>query len=80
MESEPYHNEGLGWALLTILTVFLIIPILITLSIDNGFAKYAQMRGFSGDCWENSRHERVCNVPTEGAKLANCKFGRNFCE
>ena len=35
------------------------------------------MRGLTGDCWENSRHERVCTVLTEGAKLANCKFWRN---
>ena len=27
-----------------------------------------------GDCWENSRHEKVCK------ETANCKIGRNFCE
>ena len=58
----------------------LIVPGIIILSIDNGFSKFAQMRGLTGDCWENSRHERVCTVPTEGAKLANCKFWRNFCD
>ena len=29
------------------------------LSIDDGWSKYKAMRGFSGDCWENS-HEKVC--------------------
>ena len=78
--NEPYHNEGFGWAFFWIVTMGLVFPSLIILSIDDGFAKFAKMRGLSGNCWENSRHERVCNVPTEGAKLANCKFMRNFCE
>ena len=43
------------------------------LSIDDGFAKFVQMRGMTGDCWENSKHERVCRGDN------NCKFGRNFC-
>ena len=44
------------------------------LSIDDGFNKFAKMRGLNGNCWENSRHEKVC-YPT-----ANCKFWRNFCD
>ena len=43
------------------------------LSIDDGWAKYTAMRGFGGDCWENSKHERVCKDDN------TCKFGRNFC-
>ena len=78
--NEPYHNEGFGIAIFTIVMFGLIFPALMILSIDNGFAKFVQMRGVTGDCWENSRHERICTVPTEGAKLANCKFWRNFCE
>ena len=40
------------------------------------------MRGVTGDCWENSRHEVVCYNPDpeEGQKLAECKFWRNFCK
>ena len=40
------------------------------------------MRGVTGDCWENSRHEVVCYNPDpeEGQKQANCKFWRNFCD
>ena len=60
--------------------MLLVLPGIIILSIDNGFAKFAEMRGVTGDCWENAKHERVCTVPTEGAKLANCKFWRNFCD
>ena len=58
--NEPYHNEGFGWAFLNIVIFTLIVPGIIILSIDNGFAKFAEMRGVTGDCWENSRHERVC--------------------
>ena len=71
--NEPYHNEGFGWAFLNIVIFTLIIPGIIILSIDNGFAKFAQMRGVTSDCWENSKHERVCRGDN------NCKFGRNFC-
>ena len=75
----PYHNEGFGWAFMWIIIMFLVLPSIMILSIDNGFAKFVEMRGVTGDCWENSKHERVCSVPTEGAKLAECKFWRNFC-
>ena len=77
--NQPYHNEGFGWALMWIIIMFLVLPSIMILSIDNGFAKFVEMRGVTGDCWENSKHERVCSVPTEGAKLAECKFWRNFC-
>ena len=80
MTNEPYNNEGVGISFFWIVVLFLILPSLIILSIDNGFSKFAQMRGVTGDCWENSRHERVCTISTEGAKLANCKFWRNFCD
>ena len=39
------------------------------------------MRGVTGDCWENSKHERVCinPDPEEGEKLAK-EFGMPFWE
>ena len=49
--NEPYHNEGFGPAFLTIIIFTLIIPGLIILSIDNGFVKFAEMRGVTSDCW-----------------------------
>tara|TARA_R100000664_G_C2741785_1_gene130151 strand:- start:1243 stop:1488 length:246 start_codon:yes stop_codon:yes gene_type:complete len=70
---KPYHNEGFGWAFLWICIVFLVLPSIIMLSIDNGWEKYVNMRGFGGDCWENSKHEKVCKDNN------TCKFGRNFC-
>ena len=73
MSDEPYHNKGFGWAIYWIVTLTLVIPSFIMLSIDDGFAKFVQMRGGTGDCWENSKHEKVCNDNN------TCKFGRNFC-
>ena len=80
--NEPYNNEGFGWAFLNIVLFGLILPGIIILSIDNGFAKLVEMRGVSSDCWENSRHEVVCYNPNpeDGEKLANCKLWRTFCE
>ena len=73
MSNEPYHNEGFGVAFLCIILFTMVLPALLILSIDDGFAKFVQMRGLSGDCWENSKHEKVCKDDN------TCKFGRNFC-
>ena len=73
MSNEPYHNEGFGVAFLTIIVFTIIVPALMILSIDDGFAKFVSMRGFGSECWQNSKHERVCRGDN------NCKFGRNFC-
>ena len=71
--NQPYHNKGFGWPFFWIVTVGLIFPSIIMLSIDDGFAKLIKMRGLTGDCWENSKHERVCKEDN------TCKWGRNFC-
>ena len=70
---EPYHNKGFGWAFFWIVTISLVFPSIIILSIDDGFSKFVQMRGLSGDCWENAKHEKVCKGEVD------CKFLRNFC-
>ena len=70
---EPYHNKGFGWAFFWIVTMSLVFPSIIILSIDDGFSKFVQMRGLSGDCWENAKHEKVCKGEVD------CKFLRNFC-
>jgi len=80
MENNSYHNEGFGWAFLTIVFFMLVFPAMLLFTSLGTWETFITMHLPDGDCWENSRHERVCNVPTEGAKLANCKFGRNFCE
>ena len=70
---EAYHNKGFGWAFFWIVLMGLIFPSIIMLSIDDGFSKFWKMRGGTGDCWENSNHEKVCKDNN------TCKFGRNFC-
>eukprot|EP01052_Picozoa_sp_SAG31_P027289 SAG31_NODE_2541_length_5536_cov_2.014162_4_plen_72_part_00 len=43
------------------------------LSIDDGFAKLVKMRGGTGDCWENAKHEQVCK-DNNTCKFACAKF------
>ena len=71
--NQPYHNKGFGWAFFWIVTMGLVFPSIIMLSIDDGFAKFMEMRGGTGNCWENSKHERVCKDNN------TCLIGRNFC-
>jgi len=71
--NEPYHNKGFAPAFLWIIFIFFVLPSIAILSIDSGWSKYVAMRGFSSDCWENSKHERVCK------KENTCMFLRNFC-
>ena len=78
--NQPYHNEGFGIAYITLLFFILIFPAMIIFTSLGTWDMFWKMHLPDGDCWENAKHERVCTVPTEGAKLANCKFWRNFCE
>ena len=45
------------------------------MTIDDTWDRFLQKYGdpFTSNCWENSKHERVCNDDN------TCKFGRNFC-
>ena len=70
---KAYHNKGFGPAFLWVIFLFLVVPTIIMFSIDDGWAKFVQMRGINGDCWENAQHEVVCKGEVE------CKFWRNFC-
>ena len=54
MSNEPYHNEGFGVAFVTIVIFTIIVPALMILSIDDGFAKFVSMRGFGSECWQLS--------------------------
>ena len=38
---------------------------------DRFKSKYVS--AWTSECWQNSKHERVCRGDN------NCKFGRNFC-
>ena len=73
MSNQAYHNKGFGVAFLWIMLLFIVLPAIMILSIDDGFAKFVSMRGFGSECWQNSKHERVCKDDN------TCKFGRNFC-
>ena len=43
--------------------------------MDDTFARVIKKYGdpIRSECWENSKHERVCRGEN------TCKFGRNFC-
>ena len=73
MSNQAYHNKGFGVAFMWIMLLFIGLPAIMILSIDDGFAKFVSMRGFGSECWQNSKHERVCKEDN------TCKFGRNFC-
>lgn len=74
IEMKPYHNEGFGVAYITLLFFILILPAIILFTSLGTWDMFWKMHLPDGDCWENSRHEKVCK-PT-----ANCKIGRNFCD
>ena len=74
MSNEPYNNEGFGVAYMLLLFFILIFPAIILFISLGTWDTFVRMHIPDGDCWENSKHERVCK-PT-----ANCKIGRNFCD
>ena len=63
---EPYHNKGFGLAFLTIIFITLILPIAAMMTIDDTWDRLLQKYGdpWKSDCWENSKHERVCKGET----------------
>ena len=61
---KPYHNKGFGVAFMWIIGLLVVFPAVMILSIDDGFAKFVQMRGVTGDCWENSKlKELTLKIP-----------------
>ena len=75
MSDQPYHNKGFGLAFITIILAMFILPVVAMMTLDDTFERFLQKYGdpFTTECWENSKHERVCKGEVE------CKFGRNFC-
>ena len=53
----------------------MLLPITAMMTIDDTWDRFLQKYGdpWKSDCWENSKHERVCKSDN------TCKFGRNFC-
>lgn len=75
MSNEPYHNQGFGIAFLWIILVVFLFPLAAMMTIDDTWDRFLQKYGdpITTECWENSKHERVCK------KENSCKFLRNFC-
>ena len=73
--NEPYHNKGFGLSFLTIILFTMVLPIAAMMTIDDTWDRLLKKYGdpWKSDCWENSKHERVCKSDN------TCKFGRNFC-
>ena len=51
----------------------LVFPAFILFTSLGTWDMFWKMHLPSGDCWENSKHEKVCKDNN------TCKFGRNFC-
>ena len=51
----------------------LVFPAFILFTSLGTWDMFWKMHLPDGDCWENSKHEKVCKDNN------TCKFGRNFC-
>ena len=73
--NQPYHNKGFGVAFLWIIIITMLLPIAAMMPIDDTWDRFLQKYGdpWKSDCWENSKHERVCKADN------TCLIGRNFC-
>ena len=72
---EENNNKGFGLAFMTIVVVMFMLPSVTLLSVGDTWERFIGKYGGSinTDCWENSKHERVCRDNNQ------CKFGRLFC-
>ena len=72
--NSPYHNKGFGVAFLWIMFLFLILPLVAMMTIDDTWSRFLKKYGdpIKTECWENSKHEKVCRSEN------SCKFLRNF--
>ena len=72
---EENKNKGLGLAFTSIILLMFVLPSIALLSMDDTWERFVIKYGspITTDCWENSKHERVCRDKN------NCRFGRLFC-
>ncbi len=72
---KAYHNEGFGKAFFWVIMIMIIIPVAGLMTIDDTWDRFVKKytSPWKSECWENSKHERVCRSDN------TCKFGRNFC-
>ena len=75
MSNQAYHNKGFGVAFTWIIVLTMILPLIGLMFIDDTWDRFLQKYGdpWKSDCWENSKHERVCKGDN------TCLIGRNFC-
>ncbi len=73
--NQPYHNQGFGVAFLWIILVVFLFPLAAMMTVDDTWDRFLSKCGdpITTECWENSKHERVCKTKN------SCKFLRNFC-
>ena len=69
------EQSGLGLAFATIAIFAFLLPSVALLSIGDTWDRFIEKYGssLSTECWENSKHERVCRNDNQ------CRFGRLFC-
>ena len=60
MSDKPYHNEGFGWAFLSIIFFMLVFPAIILFTSLGTWDMFWKMHLPHGNCWETNKHERVC--------------------
>ena len=75
MNDQPYHNQGFGKSFLIIVLATFVLPVVAMMALDDSWDRFLKKYGdpIKTECWENSKHERVCRDNN------TCKFGRNFC-
>jgi len=71
---EAYHNKGFGWSFLCIVVFMLVFPAIILFTSLGTWDMFWKMHLPNGNCWENAKHEKVCQ------ETSDCKFLRNFCK
>ena len=61
-QNNNNNNKGFGLAFMTIVLVMFVLPSVALLSIGDTWERFISKYGspISTDCWENSKHERVC--------------------
>ena len=69
------NSEGFGLAFLVIIFVAFVLPSIVLLSVGDTWDRFLEKYGsaVSTECWENSKHEKVCRSDN------SCRFGRMFC-
>ena len=75
MSNQAYHNKGFEFFILMDYIFDNDTTLIGLMFIDDTWDRVVTKYGnaFTSECWQNSKHERVCRGDN------TCKFGRNFC-